>query len=442
MYVIMRSERRLSSIYHRIMFGMSIADICGSIAMALTSLPMPSYMPKEEIYGYHWAGTRLGNTYTCNAQGFFATFGMVCMFNYNAMLCLYYACAIALTMRERNIKKYVEPILHGLPILAGLAFSVPPLFYDMHNPGISAYAWCGPTPYPNECSVYENVECIRGDPKVTKGFQVLLLVVIMYVFCIIFVALGLVVWTVIQTDCVMAHISKMYCDRGYNDLSKVLEKHRNTKAVVIQAFSYITAFLLGVIPPLLLSVGAVDTSGNSQVETTNILEKLTLIFLPLQGFFNFIIFVSFKVYNYRRVREDVSICRVIALLFSTSTHDPCFISRISIVMKTDDENYYFVEELSVNQSNNNQQHQVHEFDIHDESNDELHFRLGLMNEDPEVNSRNVQVDNAEILNSDIQSCHNGNSLLSFPFRSSSVTNNSSLWLGALSTIGDEGLTQS
>jgi hypothetical protein len=40
-YVILRSEARLSSIYHRIMFGMSLADICGSIAMALTSLPMP-----------------------------------------------------------------------------------------------------------------------------------------------------------------------------------------------------------------------------------------------------------------------------------------------------------------------------------------------------------------------------------------------------------------
>jgi hypothetical protein len=55
-YVILRSEKGLSGIYHRIMFGMSTADILGSLAMALTSLPMPSYMFKEEEFGYHSLG--------------------------------------------------------------------------------------------------------------------------------------------------------------------------------------------------------------------------------------------------------------------------------------------------------------------------------------------------------------------------------------------------
>jgi hypothetical protein len=103
-YIILRSQTRLSSIYHRIMFGMSLADICGSIAMALTSLPMPSYMPQEEVFGYSWAGTRLGNQYTCNAQGFFSTFGMASVLCFDVMLCVYYACSIAFSMKERNIK--------------------------------------------------------------------------------------------------------------------------------------------------------------------------------------------------------------------------------------------------------------------------------------------------------------------------------------------------
>jgi len=111
-YIILRSEKRLSSIYHRIMFGMSLADLLSSISIALSTLPMPSSMPKEEEYLYkNWQGrTRLGNTYTCNAQGFFQSFGFITTIHYNCMLCVYYACAIAFAMQDKTIKKRVEPI--------------------------------------------------------------------------------------------------------------------------------------------------------------------------------------------------------------------------------------------------------------------------------------------------------------------------------------------
>jgi hypothetical protein len=46
MYVIVRSSRGLSTIYHRIMFGMSVFDIFTSVAMGLTTLPMP----KDDIW--------------------------------------------------------------------------------------------------------------------------------------------------------------------------------------------------------------------------------------------------------------------------------------------------------------------------------------------------------------------------------------------------------
>jgi hypothetical protein len=368
------------------MFGMSLADICGSIAMALTSLPMPSYMPKEEIFGYHWAGTRLGNTYTCNAQGFFATFGVTAMYNYNAMLCVYYACAIAFTMRERNIKRYVEPLLHGLPILAGLSFSVPPLFFDMYNPGISAYAWCGAVPYPDECTVYDVIECIRGSAKMKKVLVYLMSVSVISVFAFITVSLVLVVVKVIQTDRVILQISKLYRDRGHPEMEKVLKRHKNTKVVIIQAFSYIAAFLLGVLPPLLLTVGAIDNNGGPTGQgLADSSEKLFLILLPLQGFFNFVIFVSFKVYNYRRVHRDVSTCRVLNLLFCSSAHEPFFISRISVVKRDEDEAaaavnaiVEFVDEEDLAK----QEGKIVELGMHDESNsneDELHFRLSLMN---------------------------------------------------------------
>jgi hypothetical protein len=363
------------------MFGMSFGDIFGSIAMALTSLPMPSYMPKEEIFGYKWVGARLGNTCTCNAQGFFATFGITVMFNYNAMLCVYYACSIAFAMKEKNIKKYVEPILHGLPFVIGLAISLPPLFTDMYNPGVSAHAWCGPLPYPDECTIYD-VECIRGSAKMKRVLTYLMLASVISVFVFILVSLALVVIKVIQTDRLMLQISKLYGDCGCTEMEAVLKRHRHTKVVTIQAFSYITAFLVGVLPPLLLSVGAIENSGQQRDGLADSFEKLFLILLPLQGFFNFVIFVSHKVYNYHRVHRNVSICRILQLLFCSSAHEPFFISRISVVKR------YHEEEASVNaiefmdQELMKKENIVIELGMHDESSSKeelLHYRLSLMN---------------------------------------------------------------
>jgi len=373
-YVILRSETRLSSIYHRIMFGMSLADISGSIAMALTTLPMPSYMPKEEIFGYNWTGTRLGNEYTCNTQGFFAFFGMTCMFNYNAMLCVYYACAIAFTMREKHIQKYVEPVLHGFPIAIGLALALPPLFYEMYNPGITAYPWCGPFPYPDECAVLNNVECIRGSAQLRDIVQFIIPATILLLLLIIIVPLVLVIYKIIQTDRILDQIPKVYENGGNGDLNHVIEKHRSTKAALIQAISYIVSFLLGFIPPFIISLGMIDSKTEQGKIATVILSKLYIFFIPLQGFFNCIIFISHKVYNYRRVHNEESICSILGKLFCTSVHDPYFISRISIVKQheAEEEEEYIQEMIQEMKSN------IYDFEIQDESNQEFHFRLGLM----------------------------------------------------------------
>lgn len=383
-YVILKSEKRLSSIYHRIMFGMSLSDICGSIAIALTSLPMPSHMPKEEVFGYHWAGTRIGNTYTCNAQGFFIALGMISLHSYISALCVYYACAIAFAMKEHNIKKYVEPLLHGTAILAALTFSVPPLFTQMYNTGITMYAWCGPIAYPDECNPSNGVECIRGTHQGSKLYQTLIAVFMINVIWITLLFLGMVVCKVVQTDRKMEKMfSTILNDEGNEDIIKnLVEKHKITKAVLIQAFSYIAALIMGVLPPALILVGATDKSSRS------FLERSTLVLFPLQGFFNSIIFMSFKVYNFRRVQPDASICHIIGLLFCKSWHDPCFISRISIVEQyKEEEEEQDKEEHKVGCNRN----VVYDIGMTDESNDDHHFRLQLMTFDPEKNNNHSDI---------------------------------------------------
>jgi hypothetical protein len=334
-YVILRSQTRLSSIYHRIMFGMSLADVLSSIAVALTTLPMPSYMPKEEELQYRWTGgtPRLGNTYTCNAQGFFQTFGVLTTFHYNSMLCVYYACAIAFAMKEQTIKKYVEPFIHGIPILAGLTPSLSFLFDQMYNPqfgnSLPYTSWCTPSGYPMNCGDDENdQECIRGF-NASKLLLVTTGVISAYCLFIMVASLTMVLRKVIQTKNIL-HGSRSKISSNIQDFT---EKHTNTKVVFLQALFYVAAFLICTSPPFIRIISK-EHHASEKVEEG--LLAATLLLLPLQGFFNFLIFISHKVYNYRRVNKIATKRYVLWLLFCTSAHEPCFISRISILWDQED----------------------------------------------------------------------------------------------------------
>ena len=320
------------------MFGLSVCDILGSIAMALTSLPMPREMPREEDFGYVWNGVRLGNTDSCNAQGFIVTFGMLSTYGYNAMLCLYYACAITFGMKERSIEKFVEPILHALPLMFALVYATLPLFYDLYNPSVTNFAWCGLTPYPATC-VREEYECVRGG----SGQYIIKLLGPMSIgilFVIIIGSLTSVLWKVLMTRRLLTKLSNNYANYlTETEIKQLMSKLHDTKAIFIQALAYITAFLLGICPLFLRAIRVVNAYGDSKEDFDRLasVDKITYFFTPLQGFFNLIIFVSHKVYNYRRVNEDESICNVLLKLFLTPIHDPCFISRISIVQKNEPE---------------------------------------------------------------------------------------------------------
>ena len=185
-YLIFRSKAKLSTIYHRIMFGMSCADILGSTAMGLTTLPMP----RDSYLYYDWAGTQLGNSGTCKAQGFFFVFGMICMFVYNVALCCYYACIIAFKMKEKVVKKKIEPFLHLVPIGVALLGAVPPLFFNLYQAS-GWEAWC--TVSINENNIENNV-AIRA----LIGICIVITITNLCTLCI--ACFVFIVWRVRQTE--------------------------------------------------------------------------------------------------------------------------------------------------------------------------------------------------------------------------------------------------
>eukprot|EP00979_Chaetoceros_neogracilis_P012910 scaffold3559_cov284-Chaetoceros_neogracile.AAC.8 len=153
--VISRSSTKLRSIYHRILFFKSISDILSSLAMALSTLMMPSDMIYEFTYGIH----PLGNWTTCNIQGFSFTFGTMITFCCDAILCIYYLCSIKYGMKDRKFSSRIEPLLYLGMIAFALFYNIRYVLQDEFNPG-PARAWCARATYPPDCETEE--ECIRG----------------------------------------------------------------------------------------------------------------------------------------------------------------------------------------------------------------------------------------------------------------------------------------
>ena len=293
-FLIFRSQPRLSTIYHRIMFGMSIADIMASTAMALTTLPMPRNddpVWNRRYYGSYngkifWSDqTKLGNELTCAAQGFFYATGISITFAYNGMLCVYYACAIAFRMHEKDIRNKVEPVLHGVPLVLGLGNAIPAFMYHFYTPITNEEAWC----------TLRSLS-VESRPVLTFYFRYNLTATIGGLLVQIVVSLCLVIWRVRKNGKLL---KKMVDNSDIQVEERVTAAHQNTRLIIYQSLAYIGTLLLTLAFPFARNMMYRDVGGLQRFTYKDaalyaLLGKLMVVFIPLQGFFNFIIFLWHK----------------------------------------------------------------------------------------------------------------------------------------------------
>ncbi len=316
-YIIARSRPKLSTIYHRIMFMMSCADILSSVSVGLSTLPMPMPMSGDEDTNtdtdyYHWTGTtRIGNNSTCTAQGFFYVFGMTCMFLYNASLCIYYTCTIAFEMEERNIQKYVEPLLHIVPLVISFVAALMPVVLQAYSYGpIGDVAWC--TIASSSSIVSDGSRGERG-----RAISIIFSAIGIWIFLQILACFALILWKVIQKQRMRTSTSTSTSTSTPTQVPKV---------ICIQALAYVLALLISLSAPI-ISAMVKRRLGVSVLSLT----RLQATLMPIQGFFNAIIFVSHMVYNYHRAYPDLSMCRILYLLLFVGYDEPVVLSRMYIV---------------------------------------------------------------------------------------------------------------
>ena len=124
---IVRGAAWRRSCYHRLMLGVSVADISASFWHGMSTWPIPA---GEQL----WA---VGNDCTCRLQGFFTQNSIISSF-YNASLSVYFYLVIVRGWKEEDLRR-IESILHFIPLSFGLITAVIGLILDMFG---NALLWC------------------------------------------------------------------------------------------------------------------------------------------------------------------------------------------------------------------------------------------------------------------------------------------------------------
>jgi len=249
-----KTQKNRKKLFHQLMAALSTFDIFGSIAYAFTSLPMPA---DDYIVGSK------GNTATCIAQGFFIQIGTISCY-INVSLSVYYLLVIKMGKREQQMKKY-RMWLFVCPITVGLAFAFAGIpFYD------NMILWCN-----NAASWW---------PEIPVALAILIATVIMTIVCC----------DVYQKEKASA--------RWRSGHSQRRAENRISKKVFWQSFWYLIAFYFTW--PAYLALQYSWASGKAFSRYGLIVFAGTTV--PLQGFFNFIVYIRPRYMNTDNVTSRMS----------------------------------------------------------------------------------------------------------------------------------------
>jgi hypothetical protein len=377
---------------------------------------MPRDLPQTLLDAGFAGTTRLGsssgNLTACNIQFFVFTIGISCMFAYNAMLCVYYACAIAFRMTEKTTVKYVEPVLHVVSLIVAPLSSILPFILRKSDLNISdADADVDQTSL--------SLESIANSCLMARGFsgtKVHLLIIFVVLLIIILISLVSIIVVVKRTESSLYNAGILRHSRLLTDnrLERAKESHENTKVILIQALAYILSFTLTLfVFPMIRNI-----DDNAKWAT-----NVATVWTPIQGFFNFVIFVSHKVYNYRRGSNNAndSIIHTIGLLFKGHASETVLVSRLHIIQYNesdelfplemidgDDEvddsgqtpstNLLFIEaNLSFNDADDDYQADSNDDDCHADSNDDDRQDLSgfSISKDEEMSQQNSKINSKD-----------------------------------------------
>jgi hypothetical protein len=245
--------------YKRILLGLSSCDIVASSAYALQAFLVPADSSRR-----YWA---IGNDTSCSILGAFTQFAFAAVW-YNGFLSYYYLATIRFKVDSKVFAKKFEPLMHilalGFNLLAAVCGAV---FHHFGEAAIGAGCWVVRRCVNGYCVTWPNGWVFAGFPT-------------------IFMFISIVV-----NNCVIYyHVRRKSLPSASSNGTSSSKEVIKVQSVATQALGYVGSFLLCYTSGFVIK-GIESFGGNISVEASLYpLLMMTSIVLPLQGFFNMVVY--------------------------------------------------------------------------------------------------------------------------------------------------------
>jgi len=308
-YTLFKSRDKLTTTLNRLVFGLSVGDIMQSLPMIFSTVVVP---PRDVLW-LPVTSSQVG----CNVQGFFIIAGGVLGPFYNCALCFYYLAVVRYNMSDNDIRKKLEPFLHGVPFIWSVASATYAVAVKAVNPNV-VYCWINQAPY--TCLVDPNIPCERGANAVRLRWALLggPIIVIFFLILTIMTLMYLSFWRQEKRMASRGFRSSMTA-RAAGEVSMIAGQNStktaksffrrpvsNSSMVMNQATAYVCAYLCSY---LLVLINGFILLDNGEYDDT--VTKLAVFFHPLQGFFNLIVFMFPRVISQLRANANMNIFQAI-----------------------------------------------------------------------------------------------------------------------------------
>ena len=288
-----------STIFHRILLGLSFSDIMTTLSLMMT----PFMLPVES--GYPVA---LGNFTTCNVAGFLLQYYLSVSL-YNCALSFYYVLMIVHGWSEDRIQRLMEPWVHIVCLSVPIIYGTLCILTDTINPTDLA-GTCEFGSYPAGCLEEEHgIPCERGKNTVTISWG---FVVILKVSALI---------GIINTIRVYLAVRKTSRRSTRDSMTGATE--RRLKSVAVQSYLYTFAFVNSFLWATAIRLASQFHNWDNRSGDNVILCVVfffTYMFFPLQGFLNGVTFLRPRLQQYQQRHPEAGIVRAYCQIMSSHQH--------------------------------------------------------------------------------------------------------------------------
>jgi hypothetical protein len=283
-------------------------------------------MPKDVIYPFEMPS--YGNIATCEAQGLVYMMGNAFVFCMNGILNIYYLCTLRYNMTEKTFRCYLEIPLFIVSLVISITLpSTALLNQELLNPSPTE-PFCVANTYPLDCTKADNPECRGGGDSGVIAPSINCTIILF--FFTLMITMALIVHSFYRNARRLRNALKDIPSQEVDAKYEALKRAQETSRIIgRQALMYVAAFLITWIFGFAKFLW--EETGNADTELLSI---LPMIFQPLQGFFNLIIFVYHKVQTLRRADDDLTVAEALekVFFFPSRMEDRATVSNLDMVI--------------------------------------------------------------------------------------------------------------